>query len=297
MSRMTTVRENINRFGEQLNTMLSTFLTQHSNIYRWNDPNDNEYVAVFSTSGNHAWKDLSVDARRLQSKLLQEFNMFSSLVGSLLHEQSDDTLQSYREFTGELSKLIQQNSLTWYENTSEALASGTTAIQGILDLINRLYSASAEALFVPDSNALISNPAIEQWSFPNTDRFSVVFTATVLSELDSMKVNHRNEAVRTKAEQVIRQIKEYRRRGDLSEGVPLLSNKVSAKSIATEPNFETTLPWLDPKNNNDRIIASVIEIMRKNTAAKVTIVSGDINLQNKADFARIPCCEPPSGSR
>lgn len=54
------------------------------------------------------------------------------------------------------------------------------------------------------------------------------------------------------------------------------------------------LPWLDPTNNDDRFLASVVEIARENTRCVVAIVTGDINLQNKARFARMPFCEPPS---
>jgi hypothetical protein len=54
-----------------------------------------------------------------------------------------------------------------------------------------------------------------------------------------------------------------------------------------------SLPWLDPSNADDKILAAFIEVMRLRTAHPGFIVTRDINLQNKAEFARLPFLEPP----
>jgi predicted ribonuclease YlaK len=43
----------------------------------------------------------------------------------------------------------------------------------------------------------------------------------------------------------------------------------------------------------DRILASVVEVMRRFPRRPVVVVSRDLNLQNKAKFPRIPYMEPP----
>src|SRR5262249_4534149 len=126
-----------------------------------------------------------------------------------------------------------------------------------------------------------------------TPRFTLILVPAVLSELDALKVNHRNETVRRKAETLIRQIKEYRRRGNLTRGVPVVKDKIDIVGIATEPSMKTTLPWLDLQNNDAGWFAAVIEVMRSRPRPRVIIVSRDINLQNKADFARVPFADPP----
>jgi predicted ribonuclease YlaK len=118
-------------------------------------------------------------------------------------------------------------------------------------------------------------------------------TPTVLSELDQLKINHRNPDVRDKAERLIRQVKEYRRRGRLADGVPIVAGVSTLQTIATEPKLEDSLPWLDPANNDDRFIAAVLEVMRLRPRAPVVLISRDINLQNKAEFAGLPFVEPP----
>jgi len=116
---------------------------------------------------------------------------------------------------------------------------------------------------------------------------------TVLSELDELKVNHRNEAVRSKADTLIHQIKEYRRRGKLADGVPLNNGISSIVSIAAEPIMNESLPWFDPNNKDDRILASLLELIQIYPNSPIILVSRDINIQNKAEFAHFPFVEPP----
>ena len=160
--------------------------------------------------------------------------------------------------------------------------------------MNRLYdSTNGETKYVPDTNALIYNPDLESWAFSETPKFTIVLLPTVLSELDKLKMNHRNEEVRKKVEKLIRKIKEYRRRGSLISGVTLVKDKIKIQAIAVEPDIESSLPWLDSDNNDDRLLAGVIEVLRARPHSPVLIVSRDINFQNKAEFANIPFLEPP----
>jgi predicted ribonuclease YlaK len=61
--------------------------------------------------------------------------------------------------------------------------------------------------------------------------------------------------------------------------------KVSA--AYQEPDMDNTLSWLDRDNCDDRIVASVLAVQAEHPNSKVTLVTGDINLQNKADAAFI----------
>ena len=123
--------------------------------------------------------------------------------------------------------------------------------------------------------------------------FTIVLLPVVLSELDSLKINHKNQTVRDKAERLIRQIKEYRRRGSLSEGVTIKRDSIILRTIAKEPVMADTLPWLQIDNNDDRLISHFIEVMRHYLHSKVLLITRDINLQNKMEYARLPFLEPP----
>lgn len=107
------------------------------------------------------------------------------------------------------------------------------------------------------------------------------------------KIEHKNPEVRAKAERLIRGVKEYRRRGSLADGVTIARGVSSVATIATEPRMGDSLYWLDAANDDDRIIASVLEVMRVRPRSAVVLVTRDINMQNKADYGRIPFVEPP----
>jgi predicted ribonuclease YlaK len=128
--------------------------------------------------------------------------------------------------------------------------------------------------------------------YRDVGEFLLILTPTVLSELDEMKIVYRVEAVREKAEKIIRQIQEFRRRGSLVTGVPIVKGKSVLKALATEPIFSEAPAWLDRDNADDRLLASTVEILRKNPSSPVAIVTRDINLQNKADYARITTLMP-----
>jgi predicted ribonuclease YlaK len=95
---------------------------------------------------------------------------------------------------------------------------------------------------------------------------------------------------------LVTRIKGYRERGggNLGAGVTLRKNLSTLRSVAPEPRMERSLPWLDPTNNDDRLIAAVVEIMRAHVRSPITLVTRDLNMQNKAAHAAIPYVEPPS---
>ena len=83
-------------------------------------------------------------------------------------------------------------------------------------------------------------------------------------------------------------------RGSLLEGVDLLKGSTRLRMLAIEPKLEASLPWLDEAVMDDRILASIIEVIRQHPRSPVIALSHDLNFQNKAELAGIPCIEPPS---
>ncbi len=272
---------------------MNGWLLKHCRIYKWNTPDPESSLVIISPSGDYAWRELDEQGLRIQGKLLEEYRRFHSLVGVLLKKQPQDSIAVLEESHAEVLEVVEQRN-TWCKNTQEALAHVLKALSVQTGLIARLYDSSeGEPLFVPDTNALLYNHALESWRFAGISKFTVALTPTVLSELDAQKMNHRNEKVREKAEALIRQIKEYRRRGKLIEGVPLASGVSQVVALAAEAVMEETLPWFDASINDDRVLASTIELMRSRPRSSVVIVTRDINMQNKAEFARLAFVEPP----
>jgi predicted ribonuclease YlaK len=192
-------------------------------------------------------------------------------------------------------RIIEQNKNTPYASTQEAILIVREEVDKQIGLLNNLYGASfGGTIYVPDTNALLFNPQLENWRFSESPKFVLVLTPTVLKELDELKVSHRNETVREKSEKLISRIKGYRARGRITEGVPLVKGISEILALAVEPNVTNSLPWLDAQNSDDRILVSTLEVMRQRPRSTVILVTRDINLQNKAEFARIPFAEPPA---
>jgi hypothetical protein len=287
---MKTVVENLKESSEELESSLKKLLLEHSRIKRWNDPDS----GIIHFGGDYKWLPLKEEGLQTQSKVLEDYRRFFAIVRSLLREQPKKNLTVLEESDQLLNRVIEQNEVTYIGNTNEAFLRTSQALHAIITLLNNLYDSSGgSAVYVPDTNALLYNPDIEKWRFADTPRFTLALTPTVLSELDQLKVNHRVEDVRKKADGLINRIKDYRRRGRLADGVVIVGNTIDLIALAVEPDVGNALPWLDKDNNDDRVLAATIEIMRMRPRSAVVLVTRDINMQNKAEFARMPFVEPP----
>lgn len=165
----------------------------------------------------------------------------------------------------------------------------------INDLKNYLepfkHSDLNKIVLVPDSNSLIIKPDFQDYtSIAKQQDFTIALVPTVLSELDKLKTIHRDNEFRGKVLSVINRIKGLRKQGSLLNGVKVYKT-ITVKMIATEPDFNNTLGWLDSGINDDRIIASSFELQRQYPSETVIIVTSDINLQNKAEMADLPYSE------
>jgi len=240
---------------------------------------------------------MSIDKKRLQSRLIEKRRWFFDWSRALLRKQSDDVLKQIGEYETTLCDIIEQNHCVSFSTTGGAFRAAKEAIDETLRAISFLYDrAEGSVLLIPDTNSLISSPDFQKWSFDNILEFEILLVPLLLSELDSLKINHRNRKVKQKTQAIIRQIKEYGRRGSLCDGVSIIANRIRLRTIAVEPRIEETLPWLDPTVPDDRLLSSTVEAMRNHSRSIVALVTGDINLQNKASFAGIPFLEPPAPS-
>lgn len=248
--------------------------------------------------GDYSWEPLNAQGRQIQAKALEEYRRFYSILKTLLREQPNDTLKKLEESNSAIVQTIEQSEITYTQNAQIAFEKIYNCLEIQIELANRLYGTSNDVVFVPDTNALLFNPELIDWRFDGISKFKIVFTPPILSELDALKINHRVEGVRKKSEKVINLIKECRRRAiavnlKLSHGVPLVKGVSEIIAVATEPDLSKSLPWLDAQNTDDRLLAGVIEVMRLYPRSSVILVTRDVNLQNKAEFANIPFIEPP----
>jgi hypothetical protein len=247
---------------------------------------------VFMTGTPFHWPELPLELHPQQSHALEEYRRFADTLRVLLREQPDARLETFRDDGATVLGFLNRDPSA-HATASAALRYAITALRRQVGLIESLYGTSTGTLLVPDTNALYWNPALEEWHVPwTTASFTLILTPTVLKEVDLHKMDERTSGRRAKAERIARQVGEYRRRGSLLTGVPLVNGTSTVRVIAVEPRMAESLSWLDPTNADDRLLASIIEVMRLNPRAAVIVITRDVNFQNKLEFARVPFVSP-----
>jgi predicted ribonuclease YlaK len=71
------------------------------------------------------------------------------------------------------------------------------------------------------------------------------------------------------------------------------TTSITIRLLQAEPDFDSTLSWLQRDNDDDRIIAATLEYQRQVPSSIVVLVTEDINMQNKAEAAKLPYDELP----
>lgn len=171
----------------------------------------------------------------------------------------------------------------------------TERIKAVREVVRKLPDSSRGVnLLVADTNSLLHNPAIETWTFDGIAKFTLILASTVLGELDSFENSNKNESVRAKAKTLVRKFKDYRsRKGKLHDGIDIVTGKIKLQVIPIEPTFDESVNWLKPESPDDRIIARVISLIRQHPHSVVALVTRDVNLQTRADYAGLYFIEPP----
>jgi len=250
--------------------------------------------SFFSANGNFGFDTLPSEAIPVQDRLFKTFNRVSEIISILLVNSLDKHKGEFENLRSKILSTISQNNFTLNKNVQEEVIYVSNNFEDVKKLISTLYPNSiSEPILIPDTNALYANVNIESWTFNDFDKFILAITPSILRDLDRHKIEHRNESVRKKAITLINKIKEYRRRGKLSESVIIVKDKISLFTIATEPDFEKTLSWLDKSNDDDRLIGEALEIIREHGNSAVILITSDINLQNKCELADLVYLEPP----
>jgi rRNA-processing protein FCF1 len=255
---------------------------------------DDPHSGVVWAGCPNFWVKLDDKQKLLQIRILRDYKPWferfrllfkdASKQDKLLIDQTDNFIRSWVEKDGK----------AWVEPTIEECKTKLhTELQHFYKLLE-LLDVPSNPIIIPDTNAIIACPNPESYTkVAGNNEYTLILLPTVLEELDNLKVHHRDETFRKKVNSVISRIKGLRNQGNMHQGVTV-SKTITVKMIAKEPDFNETLGWLDESNNDDRIIASVLEMQSHMPASPIILVTSDLNLQNKAEMASLPFAETPS---
>ena len=255
--------------------------------------NEKHVAGYFIIMPDYSWEELTPDQRAIQTQLKRSYEPVSEILKLFLSQAPEDLVRQLdtadKQFRIWLE--LQSNwSITNIPAQNEAsLRSDVSKLEKILDILD--LTGNSEIIVVPDTNSLLAYPDPTKYrSVVNSNSITFVLLPTVLSELDKLKIEHRNEDVREKAKGAITRIKGWREQGSLLSGV-VVDKTIRVKACHIEPSIKETLSWLDTNINDDKIIASVLDIQTKSPSSRVVLITGDINLQNKCDATLIETAE------
>ncbi len=237
-----------------------------------------------------------MEARALQHDIKREYEKWIELVKVVFAKAPNDVSNKLEESDKQLRKWIElETNWALTSNLAENEQNLRKDINEFDELIRILeVSPSSEIIVIPDTNSIVAEPDPRIYrSLVGATNFTFLLLPTVLGELDNLKNNHRNPDFREKVKKSISRIKGWRNQGSLISGVTVDGN-ITVRAVAPEPDMESTLSWLDSGVGDDRLIASILEIEAISPSAEVILVTGDINLQNKADVAMINTVDNPS---
>jgi hypothetical protein len=279
---------------ESIEAKMMELLDCSSIIVGRNDP----YGGTFMVEPRTHWGQPDDKQRRLQIELKGVYAGWFEQFDLLLSDATSDLRRQIGEVDSFVRRWIEKEE-SWDLSTkmdeNEAhFKQQILVIYGTLQTLDD--PRHARVVVLPDTNSLIRCPEPAKYAaVVGAATYDFVLLPTVLGELDELKIKHRDEGFRQKVEGVIRRIKGWRNQGNLLDGVTV-NKTVTVRTVAREPNFERTLHWLDKTNRDDRIVASVLELQRAMPSAALLLVTGDINLQNKAEAASVPHAETPPGT-
>ena len=242
---------------------------------------------------DYYWGEATSEQLNDQLAIKRDYEEWFDIFKSVFVQATDDLNRRIKEADSRVRQWIELKS-NWSISrdraaNEEKLRADAKLFYGMLAILDA--NGPGATILIPDTNAIIGEPSpIHYKSIASDDTFVFLLLPTVLAELDELKVNHRNPDFRKKVNKVITRIKGWRNQGSLREGVTV-DRTITVKAVASEPKMGKTLSWLDEKNRDDRIIASVLEVQSSYPNARVVLVTGDINLSNKADVARIETAE------
>lgn len=237
-----------------------------------------------------SWGRPNERQQRIQMELKRKYLEWYEHFDLLFSDATDEMLQEIHE-TDEFIRQWIEKKMVWslsenMEKNKEYFRKNIQPFYKFLDLI--ATSDSKRPILIPDTNAFVAHPdPIDYLGAAGSDNFLFLLVPALLSELDRLKIIHPNDNFRSKVQSAIRRIKGWRSQGSLLEGITV-NRSIKIQTIAQEPDFSRTLSWLDSNNDDDRFIATALEVQRKNPNVIVILVTGDINLQNKAEAAHLP---------
>lgn len=247
-------------------------------------------------------KAITDDQRGSQIRLLRRYERFEEVMRVLTQNVPKAVADAWTKANKDLRVWLELDGRNYRltgnpEENERRFREGAAKVEKVVSVL--AASGETGVFVVPDTNSMVWQPDPAKYGqIAGCDAFTFVVLPTVLGELDDLKTNERkNESVRAKARAAVSRIagwmNQATRHGEtLSDGVTV-NKSITIIAPHAEPNMRATLSWLDAAVPDDRLVASVLALEAEHPGARVVLVTGDINLRNKAGAALIETADVP----
>ena len=255
---------------------------------------------VITVAPDHRFEEPTPAVRAKQMEVKRRYNALADLVRVLFLGAPDALLDQWKSADEDARRWIEleRNYKIGTDRNANVIAmrEECDAVRKAIMVLDAVGEDGV--IVVPDTSSIMEQADPTAYRvIAAADRFTFVLLPTVLGELDAHKSGD-SDRRRELAKKVIKRIggwrDQARRAGSvLAEGVTV-DKTITVRAEHVEPDVESSLTWLDPEVNDDRIVAAVLSIEAQHPAARVVLVTGDVNLQNKAEAAMIQVAETPT---
>lgn len=245
--------------------------------------------------GDGQWGPTSPTQQDLQRELLALWAPLLEQIQALFADDTKARQHVIKQAAGQVERWLHRSGDLWSlpPTIEEAKAKFTSVTAPLVGLLESLVEPAGRLLVVPDTNVIVRSPDVTRYgSVVGTASYEVVLVPGVLGEIDAHKVNHRVPEFRDRARKVSDRIKGWRNQGKLAEGVKVQGD-VYVRVEGREPDFSKTLSWLDRNVVDDRVVASVLELQRRNPSLPLVVLTGDTLMLAKCDMANISTADTP----
>jgi rRNA maturation endonuclease Nob1 len=279
--RLETLRAMATEAGENLDALVAISVI----VERFQDEPGGMVVI---TTDPWTWAPLSAGGQQLLGAARIALDAWLEEASGAVHASAPERLEDFEDHSPTLRCVVERSSRSQGPPAGDIVSTQryvSEALAAQLALVEDLPSAHqpAETVLVPDTNALLFKPAIDEWTVGG-ENVAIVVLPQVIAELDRKKVDR---AVGEKASGLIRRFKEFDRRGNTLEGVPL-AGKTTFREVAHDPSFDGAPTWLSRSNADDRLLVGALELAQRQLTSRVVLVTRDRNMQNKARRLGLP---------
>lgn len=274
------LKEEIERFELKIDQFIST----HISIKPINSQNSK--LVFISVEGDHFFKKLDGSGILAQKVLITEFNSICAQFDKLLTTPKE--AEQIERTKHVVQKIVMQNSTVFRADLTNSKSALSKLIE---NLQNQYLPRKFDLIVAPDTNIFYHNNQLEQWKITGFNRFEILIAPTVFLELDKHKTEHNIREIKNKAQKIVRQFKEYRRRGKLNDGIKINGDRVILRAKAAANNSSNYPDWLNHKNMDDLLLIHVLNEISTKPHERIAIMSEDNNLLNKCELLSIPYVE------